>query len=150
MSRISAPSPTAARSNLKGENAEAEDIDIIGQFGVGFYSAFMVAEKVTVSTRSQADGSAWKWGVGRRGRIHHHPCDKDTPGTDIVLTLKPDAEEEHYSEFLDEYRIKGLVKKYSDYPLPHPHGGHSFPQKEGSPDDKPEFESYKELETSTA
>ncbi len=133
---------------FKRENAEAEDIDIIGQFGVGFYSAFMVAEKVTVSTRSQADGSAWKWESAGADGYTITPCDKDTPGTDIVLTLKPDAEEEHYSEFLDEYRIKGLVKKYSDY-IRYPirmEVTHSR-KKEGSPDDKPEFESYKELET---
>lgn len=107
--------------NFKSENeaekgAEAaEEIDIIGQFGVGFYSAFMVAKKLTVVSRAYGAGEAWKWESKGAEGYNITPAERDTVGTDIILVLKDDTEEEHYSEFLQEHRLSGLVKKYSDY-----------------------------------
>lgn len=100
---------------FRQENQGAQDIDIIGQFGVGFYSAFMVASKVTVITRDFGSKTAWKWeSKGAEGYVITE-AEKDTPGTDVILVLKNDTEDERYGEFLDEYRLTGLVKKYSDY-----------------------------------
>ena len=92
-----------------------EDIDIIGQFGVGFYSAFMVASSITVISRKFGEDTAWKWVSDGVDGYTIEPCEKVAPGTDIIMTLKADTEEETYSKWLDEYEIRGLVKKYSDY-----------------------------------
>ena len=101
--------------DFKRDNEQKEDVDIIGQFGVGFYSAFMVAEKITVTSKAYGAETATVWessGVDgytiREGQLDSH-------GTKIVLTLLPDTEDEKYSEFLEEYKIRSLVKKYSDY-----------------------------------
>lgn len=133
---------------FKRENAGSGEIDIIGQFGVGFYSAFMVAEKVTVTTRSQKDGSSWQWESSGADGYTVCEAEKETPGTDLVLLLKPDTDTEHYGEFLDEYRLRALIKKYSDY-IRYPirmEVSHSH-RKEGSPDDAPEYETCRETET---
>ena len=90
-------------------------MDIIGQFGVGFYSAFMVSDKVTVDTRAFGSEEAWHWESEGLSGYEITPGDKEGHGTAITLHLKPDAEEESYSEFLDEFRFRGLVKRYSDY-----------------------------------
>ena len=100
---------------FKQEMEQQEDIDIIGQFGVGFYSAFMVASSVTVISKKYGEDTAWKWVSDGADGYTIEPCEKETVGTDIIMTLKADTEEENYSEFLQEYEIRSLVKKYSDY-----------------------------------
>ena len=92
-----------------------EDIDIIGQFGVGFYSAFMVASSVTVISKKYGEDTAWKWISDGAEGYTIEETHKDTVGTDIIMVLKEDTEEEQFSEFLQEYRVRELVRKYSDY-----------------------------------
>ncbi len=94
---------------------KTEDIDIIGQFGVGFYSAFMVASSVTVISKKYGEDTAWKWVSDGADGYTIEQTQKATAGTDIIMTLKADTEEEKFSEFLEEYRIRELVRKYSDY-----------------------------------
>lgn len=101
--------------DFRKENDAAEDIDIIGQFGVGFYSAFMVASKVTVISRAYGAAEAYRWESKGAEGYTVTPTEKDTVGTEIILVLKEDTEDESYSEFLEEYRLQELVKKYSDY-----------------------------------
>jgi len=92
-----------------------EDIDIIGQFGVGFYSAFMVASSVAVISKKYGEDTAWKWvSDGAEGYTIEQAV-RENPGTDIIMTIKADTEEDKYGEFLEEYQIRQLVKKYSDY-----------------------------------
>ena len=100
--------------DFKEQNAESKE-EIIGQFGVGFYSAFMVAEKVVVTTKRYDSEEAFRWTAEGTDGYEIKPCEKEMPGTEIVLYLKADTEDEKYSEFLDEYRIKGLIRKHSDY-----------------------------------
>ena len=135
---------------FKQEAEQKEDVDIIGQFGVGFYSAFMVSDKVTVESRAFGSDTAWKWESEGVDGYEITPCDKADRGTVITLHLKPDTEDERYSEFLEQYRIQGLVKKYSDYirypirmEMVHTH------LKEGTGVDgkEPEYESHTQLET---
>lgn len=98
------------------ENNEAKDgVDIIGQFGVGFYSAFMVAEKVTVISKAMGSGEAYKWVSTGADGYTITPCEKETAGTDIIINVKQNTEDVDYDEFLDEYHIKSLVKKYSNF-----------------------------------
>ncbi len=97
------------------DKAEDVELDVIGQFGVGFYSAFMVADKVTVLTRAYGAEQAYCWESTGADGYTITPCDKDTVGSQIVMHIKEDTEDEQYSEYLDSWRIKGLVKKYSDY-----------------------------------
>ena len=135
---------------FKQEAEQKEDVDIIGQFGVGFYSAFMVSDKVTVESRAFGSDTAWKWESEGVDGYEITPCEKADRGTVITLHLKPDTEDERYSEFLEQYRIQGLVKKYSDYirypirmEMVHTH------LKEGTGVDgkEPEYESHTQLET---
>ena len=100
---------------FKNENKLEDDVDIIGQFGVGFYSAFMVAKRVTVRSKAYGSDEAYQWQSEGVDGYTIEPCDKETVGTEIILEIKDDAEDETYSEFLEQYRIQGLVKKYSDY-----------------------------------
>ncbi len=100
---------------FKNENKLEEDVDIIGQFGVGFYSAFMVAKEVTVRTKAYGGDKAYEWISEGADGYQIGECDKDTVGTEITLKLKDDTDDEKYSEFLEQYRIQSLVKKYSDY-----------------------------------
>ena len=99
------------------ENAESkdEDIDIIGQFGVGFYSAFMVADEVTVISKKYGEEQAWKWQSSGADGYTIEPCEKDGVGTDVIMKLKVDTEDEDYSRFLKPWDIQTLVRKYSDY-----------------------------------
>ena len=136
------------RKELEGE--ESADADIIGQFGVGFYSAFMVADQITVVTKKYGADQAYRWQSAGVDGYTIEPCDKDTVGTDVIMHLKPDPEEDkdEYSQYLREYTLRTLVKKYSDYIrfpirmlMPHSQ------RKEGSPDDKPEYETKYEWET---
>ncbi len=101
--------------DFKQNHEITEDADIIGQFGVGFYSAFMVAETVTVTTKQLGADSAFCWESSGADGYTVSPCEKDSVGTKIVLKLKENTEEENYDEFLEEYRLRALVKKYSDY-----------------------------------
>ena len=100
---------------FKSENDLGENADIIGQFGVGFYSAFMVAKRVTVRTRAYGADKAYIWQSEGVDGYTVDTCDKDTVGTEITLELLDDSDDEHYSDFLEEYRLRQLVKKYSDY-----------------------------------
>ena len=92
-----------------------EDIDIIGQFGVGFYSAFMVASSVTVISKKYGEDKAWKWVSDGADGYTIEECVKDGPGTDVIMTLKADTDDDKYSEYLEEYEIRSLIRKYSDY-----------------------------------
>ena len=102
----------------KEQDADAmdkADIDVIGQFGAGFYSAFMVAKKVVVISRAYGAESANRWESQGTDGYTVTPCEKETVGTDVILTLKDDTEEENYGDYLSSWRLKELVKKYSDY-----------------------------------
>ncbi len=100
---------------FKTEMEKKDDIDIIGQFGVGFYSAFMVAEKVTVVSKKYGADEAWQWESTGADGYTISPCEKENAGTVITLYLKPDTDDERYSDYLSDYRLRSLVKKYSDY-----------------------------------
>ena len=104
---------------FKNDNEKKDDVDIIGQFGVGFYSAFMVAEKIEVESLAFGAEQAYKWVSSGSEGYTVEECDKKDVGTVITLYIKKNTDEENYDEFLEEYRIKGLVKKYSDY-IKHP------------------------------
>lgn len=104
---------------FKQEMEEAKNVDIIGQFGVGFYSAFMVADSVTVITRRHGEDIAHCWQSEGADGYTITECEKDTCGTDVIMHIKPDTEDENYSEYLDSHRLRDLVKKYSDY-IRHP------------------------------
>ena len=103
------------KGELAEEKAENEDISIIGQFGVGFYSAFMVADKVTVFTRKYGETQGVKWESTGADGYTVSPCDKNSVGTDVVMHIKADTEEEIFGSFLEVWKLKALVKKYSDY-----------------------------------
>ena len=124
------------------------DVDIIGQFGVGFYSAFMVASRVTVYSRPYGSDEAWKWESRGVEGYTIEPCEMDGHGTKIVLTLKENEGEENYDEFLEPHRISALVKRYSDYiRYPIRMDMPTRRLKEGCPEDKPEYEDCTEHET---
>ncbi|MBQ2696376.1 MAG: molecular chaperone HtpG [Clostridia bacterium] len=130
---------------FKTENEKVEDIDIIGQFGVGFYSAFMVADRVTVTSRSIDSAEAFCWEAEDTEGYTVTPAEKETVGTQIVLYLKENTEDENYDEFLDEYRLRAIVKKYSDY-IHYPILM-EVTKRRPKEDNKEEFEEYKEVET---
>ena len=125
-----------------------EDIDIIGQFGVGFYSAFMVASEVTVISRKYGADKAYKWVSNGTDGYSVEEAQRDTAGTDVIMVLKADTEEDTYSQYLEEYEIRNLITKYSDYiRYPIRMEVEKSRKKEDSPEDKPEYESYTEVET---
>ena len=138
---------------FKNENKLEEDNQIIGQFGVGFYSAFMVAKKVTVISKAYGSDKAYQWESEGADGYTISEAEKKNVGTEIILELMEDTEDENYTEFLDAYRIKGLIKKYSDYirfPIKM-EVTHSRP-KEQSEEDKEakkplEYEDFIEVET---
>ena len=130
--------------SFKQAMEKSEDIDIIGQFGVGFYSAFMVASSVTVISKKYGEDTAWKWISDGTDGYTIEPCDRELPGTDVIMTLKADTEDEQYSEFLEEYQLRSLVKKYSDY-IRYPI--RMEVSKSRKKEDSDEYESYTELET---
>jgi len=101
--------------NETGEDKNAEDIDIIGQFGVGFYSAFMVAKEVEVISRAFGEEEAYSWTSTGADGYTIREATRDTNGTTIIITLKDDTDDEKYTDYLEEYRIRTLIKKYSDY-----------------------------------
>lgn len=135
---------------FKQEMSEKQDdIDIIGQFGVGFYSAFMVAKKITVVTKKYGCDTAYKWESDGADGYEITETDRDEIGTTIVLEIKDNTEEENYDEFLEQYRIQGLIKKYSDY-IRYPimmDMTHSRVKEETKDSEKPEYEDYTETET---
>ncbi|WP_324636207.1 molecular chaperone HtpG [Bacillus velezensis] len=100
---------------FKQENDTKDGHDIIGQFGVGFYAAFMVADKVTVKSKALGSDEAYVWESEGAAGYTIAPCDKETVGTEITLQIKENTEDESYDEFLENYRIKAIVKKYSDF-----------------------------------
>ena len=121
-----------------------EDIDIIGQFGVGFYSAFMVASSITVISKKYGEDKAWKWISDGADGYTIEECTKDAPGTEIIMTLKEDTEDDKFSEYLEEYTIRSLIRKYSDY-IRYPIKMEI--SKSRKKEDSDEYESYMELDT---
>lgn len=101
--------------DFKKDNADQNEVDVIGQFGVGFYSAFMVSDKITVKTKPYGSDEAYIWESEGVTGYSVGNTEKNGHGTEICLHLKPDTDDEKYSEYLDEYKIRSLVKKYSDY-----------------------------------
>ena len=129
-------------------DTDSTDVDVIGQFGVGFYSAFMVADKITVITRKYGASSAYRWESDGADGYTITPCEKDTVGTDIIMHIKSDTDDDKFGEYLTEYTLRSLVKKYSDYirwPIRMEVSKSRI--KEDSPEDKPEYESYKVEDT---
>ena len=137
-----------------------EDIDIIGQFGVGFYSAFMVASSVTVISKKYGQDKAWKWVSDGADGYTIEETTKDAPGTDVIMTLKADTDEDKYSEYLEEYEIRSLIRKYSDYirypikmlvtksrPVEEPEEEAVEVEGEEKEYKAPKYEEYTELET---
>ena len=137
--------------DFKNEGTQSEgesNIDIIGQFGVGFYSAFMVSDMITVVSRAYGAEEAYKWESSGVDGYTIEKTEYDSFGTLVRIHLREDTEDEKYSEFLEEYRIRSLVGKYSDYiRYPIRMEVTKSRRKEGSPDDKPEYEDYREDET---
>lgn len=130
---------------FKKENEAKDGHNIIGQFGVGFYSAFMVADKVEVISKALGEKEAYKWESEGADGYSITPADKETVGTDIIMTIKPNTEDDNYDEFLEEYRLRAIIKKYSDfirYPIKMEMKGQR--PKEGS---EGEFEEYQEEQT---
>jgi molecular chaperone HtpG len=130
---------------FKQANETKDGHTIIGQFGVGFYSAFMVADVVTVISRALGSDRAYKWESTGADGYTIEPYEKDTVGTEVILKIKQNTEEENYDEFLEEYRLKAIIKKYSDfirYPIKMTVSGKRL--KEGSDN---EFEDYREEQT---
>ncbi|MCS4473283.1 molecular chaperone HtpG [Clostridium botulinum] len=130
---------------FKKENEVKEGYDIIGQFGVGFYSAFLVSDDVTVISKAFGSNEAYKWNSKGAEGYTIEPCEKEAYGTEIILKIKDNTEEENYDEFLEEYTLKSIIKKYSDfirYPIKM-----DLTKTKPKEDNKEEFEEYKKEET---
>ena len=131
---------------------KGEDIDVIGQFGVGFYSAFMVADAVTVISKAYGSDEAFMWQSDGADGYTITPCEKAAPGSDIIMHIKPNADEENYDQYLETYKLQELIKKYSDY-IRYPivmevEDYRQKPKPEDAGDDyKPEWETVKEWKT---
>ena len=136
----------------KEGGADQNVADIIGQFGVGFYSAFMVADQVTVISKAYGEDTAWKWESSGADGYTITECEKEMVGTDVILHIKANTEDEDYDQYLQTYRLDDLVKKYSDY-IHYPivmemEHTHMKPKPEDAGEDyKPEYETHKEWET---
>ena len=140
------------KAGLAQDDKAAEDIDVIGQFGVGFYSAFMVADAVTVITRAWGSDEAWMWQSDGADGYTITACEKEHPGTDIIMHLKANADEENYDQYLETFKLQELIKKYSDYiRYPITMEVEDYRQKpkpaDAGEDDKPEWETVKEWKT---
>ena len=134
-------------AQFKKDMDKLDEVDIIGQFGVGFYSAFMVADHVTVVTKKYGEDQAWMWQSSGADGYTVTECERETVGTDVVLKLKADTEDEKYSRFCEPYEIQSLVKKYSDYiRYPIRMEMETSRMKEGT-EEKPEWETVTELRT---
>ncbi len=133
---------------FKKENGDKTDEQLIGQFGVGFYSAFMVADKISVLTKAYNEDQAYLWQSQGAEGYTIESAEKDTVGTRIELSIKADTEDFKYSDFLEQYKISSLIKQYSDYiRYPIQMLITRSKKKDGTPDDKPEFEQVEELTT---
>ncbi|MCC8100586.1 MAG: molecular chaperone HtpG [Clostridiales bacterium] len=136
----------------EAENISENDVDIIGQFGVGFYSAFMVADEITVVSRPYGSEEAFQWTSNGAEGYEIGEGQRDGVGTDVIMHIKPDTEEEKYGDYLEQYRIQSLIKKYSDY-IHYPiemmmtHSRQKELPEDAPEDAKPEWEDYEELET---
>ena len=140
------------KADLSADDKAAEDIDVIGQFGVGFYSAFMVADAVTVITKAWGSDEAWMWQSDGADGYTITACEKELPGTDIIMHLKANADEENYDQYLETFKLQELIKKYSDYiRYPITMEVEDYRQKpkpaDAGDDDKPEWETVKEWKT---
>ena len=140
------------KANLSEDDKAADKIDVIGQFGVGFYSAFMVADHVTVVSKAWGSDEAFMWQSDGADGYTITPCEKDAPGTDIIMHIKPNADEENYDQYLETYKLQELIKKYSDYiRYPIVMEVEDYRQKEkpadAGEDYKPEWETVKEWKT---
>jgi len=135
---------------FKTEKEQKEDVDIIGQFGVGFYSAFMVSSRVRVESRAFGADSAYCWESAGLEGYEIAPCDKAEHGTTVTLWLKEDTEDEKYTEFADQYRVRQLVKRYSDYiryPIRMEMQKSRLKEGTGTEGKDPEYETYFETDT---
>ena len=137
---------------FKAENEKKDDVDIIGQFGVGFYSAFMVAKSVTVKSKKFGSNEAFKWFSEGADGYEIEACTKETAGTEIVISLKENTDDEDYNKYLEEFTIRGLIRKYSDY-IKYPikmmvtkQKLKEVPEDEKDENKAPEYESYTEDE----
>ena len=140
------------KKNLSDDDKAAEEVDVIGQFGVGFYSAFMVADNVTVLSKAYGSEQAWMWQSNGTDGYTMTECEKDEPGTDIIMHIKANTEDENYDEYLETYKLQQLIKKYSDYiRYPIVMEVEDYRQKEkpadAGEDYKPEWETVKEWKT---
>ena len=140
------------KADLAADDKAAEKIDVIGQFGVGFYSAFMVADHVTVLSKAYGSDEAWMWQSDGADGYTLTQCEKDKPGTDIILHIKANADEENYDQYLETYKLQELIKKYSDYiryPITMEVEDYKMkPKPEDAGEDyKPEWETVKEWKT---
>ena len=140
------------KANLSEDDKAADKIDVIGQFGVGFYSAFMVADHVTVVSKAWGSDEAFLWQSDGADGYTITPCEKAAPGTDIIMHIKPNADEENYDQYLETYKLQELIKKYSDYiRYPIVMEVEDYRQKEkpadAGEDYKPEWETVKEWKT---
>ena len=140
------------KANLGEDDKAADKIDVIGQFGVGFYSAFMVADQVSVISKAWGSDEAWMWQSDGVDGYTVTQCEKDAPGTDIIMHLKANADEENYDQYLETYKLQELIKKYSDY-IRYPivmevEDYRQKPKPEDAGEDyKPEWETVKEWKT---
>ena len=135
---------------FKSEKEQKEDVGIIGQFGVGFYSAFMVSNRVRVESRAFGADSAYCWESAGLEGYEIAPCDKAEHGTTVTLWLKEDTEDEKYTEFADQYRVRQLVKRYSDYiryPIRMEMQKSRLKEGTGTEEKEPEYETYFETDT---
>ncbi len=140
------------KAGLAEGDEAADKIDVIGQFGVGFYSAFMVADHVTVISRAWGSEEAWMWQSDGADGYTVTQCEKEVPGTDVIMHIKANADEENYDQYLETYKLQELIKKYSDYiRYPIVMEVEDYRQKdkpEDAPEDyKPEWETVKEWKT---
>ncbi len=135
--------------DFKEHMDKQEAVDIIGQFGVGFYSAFMVADTVTVISRQYGSEEAWMWQSSGADGYTMEPAQRESAGTDVIMKIKADTDDEKYSRFLEEYELRELVKKYSDY-IRYPirmEVTKSRPKPQEDKDKSPEYEDYTEVDT---
>ncbi len=140
------------KAGLAQDDKAAEDIDVIGQFGVGFYSAFMVSDAVTVISKAWGSDEAWMWQSDGADGYTITACEKELPGTDVIMHLKANADEENYDQYLETFKLQELIKKYSDYiRYPITMEVEDYRQKpkpaDAGEDDKPEWETVKEWKT---
>ena len=140
------------KAGLAQDDKAAEDIDVIGQFGVGFYSAFMVSDAVTVISKAWGSDEAWMWQSDGADGYTVTACEKELPGTDVIMHLKANADEENYDQYLETFKLQELIKKYSDYiRYPITMEVEDYRQKpkpaDAGEDYKPEWETVKEWKT---